>query len=127
MKKVIIGVMAFLAVCTIAVTSVYASERFDFNNAGDKKDIESDGKLSGTIGLKAIHYDKYYNGELAYSLVKHGLFGDSFVGRQQKSTYDSTVSVAYFDNCSNAKYRGTLLLNKKDPTRSLVYGYFSFV
>lgn len=127
MKKAFIGSMMFLAVCVIAVTVVYAaSTSFDLYNVGDKVDIESDAKLEGTIALKAVHYDQYYDGELAYSLTKHGLFGDSFVGREHKSTYNSTVDVAYFYNCSKAKYKGTLLLNKEDTSRSKIYGYFSF-
>lgn len=126
MKKVIIGVVAFLVVCTIASASTFDTKGFRFSVAGDKQEIESSKKISGTIFLRSEYSNNQYDGELAFSLIKHGLFNDSLVGRQQKSTKGFTIRTADFSKCSTAKYEGTLLLNKADSWWTAISGDFMF-
>lgn len=122
MKKVIIGVVAFLVVCTIASARTFDSKGFRFSVAGDKQEIESSEKISGTIFLRSEYSNNQYDGELAFSLIKHGLFGDSLVDRQQKSTKGSTVRTAEFAKCSNiyrllSAYAAALFRDIRNPEK----------
>lgn len=104
---------------------IFSSVGYDFYSVGQYTEEETSSKKSGTISLKAVHYSQYYNGQLAYTLSKKVLLGYSIVSRQQIDTYGKTVDVAYWYNCANAKYKGTLLLNIADSNYSKIYGTFS--
>lgn len=121
-----------IAILTVVVSTfafisfVFASVSFRFYNTGDSKQYDSDSKMSGTIGVKAVHYSQYYDGKLEYTLKKKWLLGYSKVGSSQtKSTYGTTTDIAYWSGCSNAKYRGIIELTKADSNYSNIYGNLS--
>lgn len=129
MYKKIVKQISVLSLVLISIFfligTVSASVSYSFASVGENVSEESSSKMSGTINLKAVHYSQYYNGQLAYTLSKKSLFGYSAVSRQQISTYNKTVDVAYWTDCSNAYYKGTLLLNVSDSSFSTIYGSFS--
>ncbi len=122
-KSIILSLVIMFSLTTI----VYASTKFTFINVGDSVTETSSSKMKGKISLRASHYPQNYNGQLAYTLSKKSLVGYSVISRQQISTYKKTIDVAIWTDCSNAYYKGTLLLNDDDYTLDNLSGTFSIV
>lgn len=124
MKSICLCMFTFIMIF-VSVAVVFASVSYKFTSVGQSVDEVSSSKLSGNVSLRATH-DKYYNGQLAFSLSKKTLLGYSFISRQQVNTYNKTLEVVSWSNCSNANYKGTLLLNVADSNYSQISGTFSF-
>ncbi len=129
-KKYVKKVFLFstLALSFLMLISVVYAADYNFYNVGDSYEMDTYSKLEGTVGIKAVHYSQLYNGELEYTLKKKVILFDVNVGKSQKiSTYNRTVDIAYWDNCSNSNYKGRVELTKKDSNFSYLYGYLSLV
>lgn len=118
-KKVFMGSFIFITLFMfVSIVLAVTSLTYTFKGDGTVISVESNGKISGKMFLKASRTSStmYYDGKLRFVLYKKGLFGYKEYDRCMRNTYKDTNIVVSYGDMKKAYYKGTLQLYSADTS-----------